>query len=93
VAESIVDWGYHSRRKTVARIVQRLIAVFIDGIVGPKTLAAINTWDQQKLFDTLKIERNVFLNNIIKRRPDQVVFYNGWMNRLKAFKYVATEEA
>jgi lysozyme family protein len=93
VAEFIVDWGYHSGRKTIAKIVQRIVKVSVDGIVGPKTLAAINSADQQKLFVTLKIERNVFLNNIIKRRPDQVVFYNGWMNRLKAFKYAAIQEA
>ncbi len=71
---------------------QRNVEVSVDGIVGAKTLAAINGADQKKLFDTLKIERYVFLNNIIKRRPDQVVFYNGWMNRLKAFRYTATAE-
>jgi lysozyme family protein len=90
VAEFIVDWGYNSGRKTVAKIVQRLVNVADDGIVGPKTLAAINALDQQKLFDTLQIERKVFLNNIIKRRPDQIVFYNGWMNRVNSFKFKAS---
>lgn len=87
VAEFIVDWGYHSGRKIVAKIVQRVLKVTIDGIVGAQTLAAINCADQEKLFDQLKSERTVFLENIVKRRPDQMVFYRGWMNRLKAFKY------
>ena len=90
VAEFIVDWGYNSGRKTVAKIVQRLVEVSVDGIVGPISLAAINCADQQKLFDTLKIERYVFLNNIIKRKPDQIVFYKGWMNRINSFMYAAT---
>ena len=87
VAEFIVDWGYNSGRKTVAKIVQRLINVEVDGIVGIQTLRAINTGDQERLFNLLKIERKVFLNNIIRRKPDQIVFYDGWMNRVNSFKY------
>ena len=87
VAEFIVDWGYNSGRKTVAKIVQRLINVEVDGTVGIQTLRAINSTDQERLFNLLKIERKVFLNNIIRRKPDQIVFYDGWMNRVNSFKY------
>lgn len=87
VAEFIVDWGYNSGRKTVAKIVQRLVKTDCDGVVGPKTLTAINSADQEMLFYALKIERKLFLNNIIKRKPDQVVFYNGWMNRVNSFDF------
>jgi len=89
MAEFIVDWGYNSGRKTVAKIVQRVAKVTIDGIVGPQTVTAINCADQEILFNALKIERKVFLNNIIKRRPDQIVFYDGWMNRVNSFNYKA----
>jgi lysozyme family protein len=87
VAQFIVDWGYNSGRKTVAKIVQRVIKVDVDGIVGVKTLSAINCAEQERLFNLLKIERQVFLNNIIKRRPDQIVFYDGWMNRVNSFRF------
>jgi lysozyme family protein len=87
LAEFIVDWGYNSGRKTVAKIVQRVIKVDADGMVGPQTLKAINGADQEILFEALKIERKVFLNSIIKRRPDQIVFYNGWMNRVNSFVF------
>jgi lysozyme family protein len=87
LAEFIVDWGYNSGRKTVAKIVQRLVNVTIDGIVGPQTIRAINSADQELLFNALKIERKVFLNNIIKRKPDQIVFYDGWMNRVNSFRF------
>ncbi|MFZ6013807.1 MAG: glycoside hydrolase family 108 protein [Bacteroidota bacterium] len=88
VAEFIVDWGYHSGRKTVAKIVQRILQANQDGIVGPQTITAINCADQHKLFDTLKIERKVFLNNIVKRNPNQIVFYDGWINRVNSFGFV-----
>lgn len=87
VAEFIVDWGYNSGRKTVAKIVQRLVNVENDGIVGVQTLNAINCADQERLFNLLKIERKIFLNNIIKRKPDQIVFYDGWMNRVNSFRF------
>lgn len=87
VAQFIVDWGYNSGRKTVAKIVQRLVKVEVDGIVGPRTLTAVNAADQEWLFNQLKIERKVFLNSIIKRRPDQIVFYDGWMNRVNSFLF------
>lgn len=89
LAEFIVDWGYNSGRKTVAKIVQRIVKVKVDGIVGPQTVTAINCADQEILFNALKIERKVFLNNIIKRTPDQIVFYDGWMNRVNSFQYKA----
>ena len=87
IAQLVVDWGYHSGRTTVARIVQRILSVTVDGIVGSETLKALNTLDQEKLFSNLKIERKVFLNNIIRRKPDQIVFYDGWMNRLNKFQF------
>ena len=87
VAEFIVDWGYNSGRKTVAKIVQRLVNVAVDGVVGIQTLRAINQADQERLFNQLKIERKVFLNNIIRRKPDQIVFYDGWMNRVNSFRF------
>ncbi|HMV08184.1 MAG TPA: glycosyl hydrolase 108 family protein [Cyclobacteriaceae bacterium] len=89
LAEFIVDWGYNSGRKTVAKIVQRVVKATVDGIVGPQTVTAINCADQELLFNALKIERKVFLNAIIKRRPDQIVFYDGWMNRVNSFNYKA----
>lgn len=87
IAEFIVDWGYNSGRKTVAKIVQRLVNVVSDGIIGAQTLTAINCLDMPALFKKLKIERLVFLNNIIKRKPDQIVFYKGWVNRIDSFLY------
>ncbi|HMX00874.1 MAG TPA: glycosyl hydrolase 108 family protein [Cyclobacteriaceae bacterium] len=87
VAQFIVDWGYHSGRKTVAKIVQRILNVEVDGTVGIQTLRAINEANQEELFNQLKIERKVFLNNIIRRTPNQIVFYDGWMNRVNAFQF------
>lgn len=87
VAEFLVDWGYNSGRVTVAKILQRIINVAVDGQVGQQTLSVINALDAKKLFDTLKNERKFFIDSIVRRKPDQVVFYKGWMNRINGFSF------
>jgi len=89
VAEFIVDWGYNSGRTTVAKIVQRLLKVVQDGVVGIQTLTAINVAVQEQFFNILKAERKAFLDNIITRRPEQKVFYKGWINRVNSFQFKA----
>jgi lysozyme family protein len=87
LAEFIVDWGYNSGRKLAARKLQRILNVADDGIVGIQTLNAINQADSKTLFYELLAERIDFIEDIIKRRPDQIVFYKGWLNRINKFYY------
>ena len=87
IAEFIVDWGYNSGRVTVAKKLQKLLNVSADGLIGVQSLNAINCADQQNLFDALKVARRVFIDNIVEQRPDQAVFYRGWINRIDSFKY------
>ena len=58
-----------------------------DGIIGPKTLAAINSANPRELFDRLWQARKQFYLNIVKRDPTQKEFLNGWMNRLDSFQF------
>lgn len=86
VAEIFVDWCVNSGTAGI-RKAQDIIGVKPDGIVGPVTLSAINTSDPQILFDRLKSARQQFYINIVKNKPSQKVFMNGWMNRLAMFKF------
>ena len=58
-----------------------------DGIVGAKTLAAINAADPQQLFERVKAARLAYFDSIVRRRPSQIVFLNGWRNRVNSFTY------
>lgn len=87
IAEFIVDWGYNSGRVTVAKKLQRLLNIPADGLIGVQSLHAINHSDQQNLFDTLKVARRVFVDNIVEQRPDQSVFHKGWINRINSFRF------
>lgn len=70
------------------KYIQRILGVAADGIVGPKTLAAINGYKTQKeLFYKIWNRRKTHFEAIVKKNPSQQVFLRGWMNRLNAFKW------
>ena len=69
------------------QLVSTVLGVQADGIVGPKTLQAVNNADSRTLFDTIKAEREAFLYRIVERDPSQKRFIKGWLNRLNALKY------
>lgn len=86
IAVLLVDWVWASGPSTIAKV-QKLIGTTPDGIVGPKTLTAINTAPQISLFGKIKERRVRFIESIIKNDPSQKVNYRGWMNRLNHIKY------
>lgn len=86
VANILVDWVWGSGANGI-KLPQKLLGLTVDGIVGPKTLAAVNSSDSLVLFNTIKAEREAFLYRIVERDPSQKRFLKGWLNRLNALKY------
>ena len=66
VANILVDWvwasGIHGIKKP-----QALLGVVADGIVGNKTLSAVNFADPDQLFEAIFKERVKFINGIVSR--------------------------
>ena len=87
VANILVDWVWASGVHGI-KIPQRLLGVTVDGIVGPKTLAAVNARNPRELFDMIKIARFDFIEDICKKRPANNKFKRGWMNRINDIAYV-----
>ena len=67
------------------RIMQRLLHLKDDGIVGPKTLAAINGADEILLYNRYKLERINYYQDLAEKKPSLKVFLKGWMNRINSF--------
>ena len=65
VADILVDWVWASGAHGI-KIPQRLLGVTVDGIVGPKTIAAVNTHNPRELFDQIKIARFDFIEDICR---------------------------
>lgn len=86
VADILVDWVWASGVRGILRA-QIILGVASDGIVGAKTITAVNSADPKKLFEAIKADRKKFIDEICKARPKNEKYRRGWMNRLNAIKY------
>lgn len=87
VANIIVDWLWGSGITSIKHI-QRIVSVDDDGVVGEKTIEAINKCNPKALFLQIKAERTSFYNGIVKNHPEQKKYLKGWMNRLNDIKFI-----
>jgi len=61
---------------------QGLLGLEQDGILGPETAGAANAADGRKLALRFLAGRAVFYTKIVKDDPSQMVFLDGWLDRL-----------
>lgn len=87
VANIIVDWAYNSGVRTASKHLQRYLGVVVDGIIGPKTISALNSKNPKDAFYALKKSREQFYRNIVAQNPLQGRFFRGWINRLNDLKF------
>ena len=86
IANLLVDFVWSSGVNGIKRP-QKVLNVKDDGIVGEKTLKALNEYDPKELFDKLKQDRIKFIDEICKARPANEKFRKGWLNRINDIKF------
>ena len=86
VANICVDWLYNSGIVAIKRV-QKIVGVVDDGIVGPKTIGAINAKDAEPLFFQIRAARIAFVETIVRNKPSQRKFLQGWKNRILSYNY------
>lgn len=91
VANLLVDWAVHSGTGTAVKHVQRLLGVKSDGLMGPITLASLNSVSPLPLFGQIKQDRLKFLGSLCSGVDEQSVknrkFLKGWINRVNSFQF------
>jgi lysozyme family protein len=97
LVHQLVDWAVTSGTMRVAQALQQVVGVMPDGVIGPKTLAAINNYNPGTLFG-VKVPGFVLLNLAIrdartmlyaataKARPKDQKYVLGWIARAQQFK-------
>lgn len=87
IANLLVDWLWASGSYGI-KLPQKILGVKIDGIVGPKTIAAINNYPKGNgaLFEALWTEREAYFRRIATP-PSQRKFLKGWLNRLNGIQF------
>lgn len=86
LANILVDWVWASGVNGI-KIPQRLLGVTADGIVGPKTLEALNARDPRWLFSQIRDRREGYIRGIVARDPSQRRFMAGWLRRLDGIRF------
>ena len=81
IANTVVDWVWGSGAWGI-KIPQRILGVKDDGVVGIKTLEAINKQNPNKFLEKLYLARFNFLDGIVASNPSQKRFIKGWKNRM-----------
>jgi lysozyme family protein len=82
VANLLVGWAWGSGPATSIKEFQKLAGLTPDGVVGPKTLSLINSSEPVALFDKIWLARKNFFIDIVAKKPNQIKFLPGWLNRL-----------
>ena len=86
LAESLVEWIWGSGSCGI-KIPQQLLGLKDDGVVGDKTLAAVNAQDPKVFHEQLRQRKLKFIDNIIKSNPSQKRFEKGWKRRINEFVF------
>lgn len=85
--DAAVNHGVHE----AAIQLQQALGVVLDGVIGPKTLAAVNVVHPVDLLVTLQGYRALYYHYIVFRDRSQEKFLRGWFNRgYRLFVYLLT---
>ena len=88
VANILFDGRVNHGRSGV-KILQRVLKVKVDGVVGNQTLSAVNRANPNRLFNAYKEARRRYYHAIVNNKPSQGIFLKGWLNRLNQFQWAA----
>lgn len=81
VAFALFDFGVNAGLGTSVSLAQMVIGAKSDGVIGPKSLEALNSFDPDHFlaaFTVAKIARYV---SIVKKRPSSQKYFYGWVRR------------
>lgn len=81
LAHALFDQAVNRGVGRVAKEIQVLVDVDVDGIVGSQTLRAINSANGPQLLIDFVKKAQLFYCRLAKRDRSQVVFLEGWMAR------------
>ena len=86
IALSICDWivnsGSWGAKKAQAALNELGFDLRVDGILGKKSLSALNEVDETKFLEKYHDLQRRYYRAIVANKPSQKVFLKGWLNRV-----------
>lgn len=97
IATKLFDTAINTGAVPAHRILQEALndigyRLQVDGIIGPRTLAAVNEAAADKLLPRMAELQEGYYHQLIERNPDLAVFENGWIRRAKRLPEPESED-
>ena len=83
-ANEMFVFGVNAGCSRAVRLAQLVVGTVADGLIGPKTIAAINSYDVNEFDREFDEEEIKYYEAIVRNNPEKKIFLNGWKNRAKA---------
>lgn len=85
IANMLVDFAWHSGVSKATEVIQKLVGVTADGVMGRITIGAINGYfkGDKYVFDELKTKRMDYLKGL----KNWKYFKNGWATRVESINF------
>jgi len=81
LAGVLFDHGVNAGTRRAAKTLQALVGVRIDGIIGTKSIAVINSAGDADLSLRYTLQRIAYYSGVAGHRRSQLKFLVGWINR------------
>jgi lysozyme family protein len=79
----LFDEGVNSGIGTASILLQQILGVVSDGIIGVITIYTANSYsDQKELTDNYIAARKSYYNAIVKKTPSEIKYLEGWIQRV-----------
>jgi lysozyme family protein len=81
----LIDFGVTSGPQLAIMKLQEILHVKVDGVLGPLTLAAINTLHPEAVNGLLVISRVKMICRLVQKVPTNLKYLTGWVTRALEF--------
>ena len=78
----VFDHGVNAGVKTSVKLLQRLIGETDDGIIGGKTVKAVQEYNGDVVDEFIK-RRKLFYITLVQNKPELRIFMKGWLKRIE----------
>jgi len=81
IANEMFIFGVNVGVPRAILVTQHTVGVLQDGILGPKTLSAITSFNETMFSDTFDILEKDYYLRLVESKPEKMMYLNGWRNR------------
>lgn len=86
LAEKVFNTAVNAGNSRAFKLLQQAAnacgaSVVVDGAIGPKTIAAVNSLDGTQVLAAYRVQQANFYKSLVARDASQAVFLKGWLAR------------